>query len=165
VAAGFKSPVQSKLRNEIWLKLLGNATLNPVSALTGATLKQMFESPTSRELIRTLMEEVASVARSLDIELPITVERRMQGAAAVGEHRTSMLQDLEAGKPMEVDALLGAVVELAGDGVKVPSLRALYGLTKLLDRTTTGQAVIKSDSPARRGRWPEAPDGEAELAP
>src|SRR4029077_755983 len=137
VAAGFKAPVQSKLRNEIWLKLLGNATLNPVSALTGATLKQMFESPTSRELIRTLMEEVASVARSLDIELPITVERRMQGAAEVGEHKTSMLQDLEAGKPLELDALLGAVVELAGDGVDVPSLRALYGLTKLLDQTST----------------------------
>jgi 2-dehydropantoate 2-reductase len=136
VAAGFKAPAQAKLRNEIWLKLLGNATLNPVSALTGATLTQMFESPASRELIRTLMEEVASVARSLDIELPITVERRMEGAAAVGEHKTSMLQDLEAGKPLEVDALLGAVVELAGDGgVDVPSLRALYGLTKLLDQT------------------------------
>jgi 2-dehydropantoate 2-reductase len=144
VAAGFKAPVQAKLRNEIWLKLLGNATLNPVSALTGATLTQMFESPASRELIRTLMEEVASVARSLDIELPISVERRMEGAAAVGDHKTSMLQDLEAGKPLEVDALLGAVVELAGDGgVQVPSLRALYGLTKLLDRTRMGEAVIK----------------------
>jgi 2-dehydropantoate 2-reductase len=134
VAAGFKAPVQTRLRNEIWLKLLGNATLNPVSALTGATLTQMFESPPSRELIRTLMEEVASVARSLDVELPISVGRRMEGAAAVGEHKTSMLQDLEAGKALEVDALLGAVVELAGDGgVEVPSLRALYGLTKLLD--------------------------------
>jgi 2-dehydropantoate 2-reductase len=96
----------------------------------------MFETPMSRELIRTLMQEVAAVASSLDIELPITVERRMEGAAAVGEHKTSMLQDLEAGKPLEVDALLGAVVELAdGGGVQVPSLRALYWLTKLLDQT------------------------------
>ena len=136
VAAGFRAPLQTKLRNEIWLKLLGNATLNPVSALTGATLRQMFETPSSRELIRTLMEEVASVARSLDVELPISIERRMVGAAAIGEHKTSMLQDREAGKPLEVDALLGAVIELADDaGLKVPSLCALYGLTKLLDRT------------------------------
>jgi 2-dehydropantoate 2-reductase len=134
VAAGFKAPVQTRLRNEIWLKLLGNATLNPVSALTRATLAQMFASPSSRELIRTLMEEVASVARSLHIELPVGIDRRMEGAAGVGEHKTSMLQDLEAGKPLEIDALLGSVIELAGDKkVEVPSLRAVFALTKLLD--------------------------------
>ncbi len=134
VAAGFKAPVQTRLRNEIWLKLLGNATLNPVSALTGATLSQMFEAPSSKELIRGLMEEVASVARSLDVELPISIEKRMEGAAAVGEHKTSMLQDREAGKPLELDALLGAVIELADEGgINVTSLRALYRLTKLLD--------------------------------
>ncbi len=133
VAAGFKAPIQSRLRNEIWLKLLGNATLNPVSALTHATLARMFETQGGRDLIRMLMEEVASVALSLGIELPVTIDKRMEGAAAVGEHRTSMLQDLEAGKPLEVDALLGAVIEIAdGSGVAVPSLRVLYRLTKLL---------------------------------
>ena len=135
-AARFKAPVQTRLRNEIWLKLLGNATLNPVSALTRASLAQMFESASGRQLIRTLMEEVAGVARSMGIELPVSVEKRMDGAASVGEHKTSMLQDLEAGKPLEIDALLGAVIELAGDkDVAVPSLRTLYGLTKLLDST------------------------------
>jgi 2-dehydropantoate 2-reductase len=133
-AAGFKAPVQTKLRNEIWLKLLGNATLNPVSALTGATLAAMFADPASRELIRSLMEEVASVAHALDVELPVSIDKRMEGAAAVGEHKTSMLQDVEAGKPIEVDALLGAVVELAADvHVAVPGLRTVYALTKLMD--------------------------------
>ena len=133
-AAGFKAPVQTRLRNEIWLKLVGNATLNPISAVTRATLSAMFESDVNRALIRTLMEEVASVARSLDIELPVSIEKRMQGAAAVGEHKTSMLQDLEAGKPLEIDALLGAVIELADlKEVEVPSLRVLYGLTKMAE--------------------------------
>jgi 2-dehydropantoate 2-reductase len=139
MAAGFKAPVQTRLRNEIWLKLLGNATLNPVSALTRSTLAQMFASPLARDAIRSLMEEVASVARALDVELPVSIDKRMEGAAAVGEHRTSMLQDLEAGKPLEVDALVGAVVELADEkGVPVPSLRTVYGLTKLLDASARG---------------------------
>jgi 2-dehydropantoate 2-reductase len=135
MTAGFKAPVQPRLRNEIWLKLLGNATLNPISALTGATLGEMFQGEESRALIRTLMEEVAEVAAALDVEIPISVERRMQGAASVGEHKTSMLQDMEAGKPLELDALLGAVIEIAAwKQVEVPSLRALYGLTKLAER-------------------------------
>ena len=139
MAAGFKAPVQTRIRNEIWLKLLGNATLNPVSALTRATLAEMFASPSSRELIRTLMKEVAAVARSLGIELPVSIDKRMEGAAAGGAHKTSMLQDLEAGKPLEIDALLGAVIELAaGEGVEVPSLRTLYVLTKLLDAGSRG---------------------------
>ena len=133
-AAGFKAPVQSRLRSEIWLKLLGNATLNPISAVTRATLGEMFESEASRELIRTLMEEVASVARALEVELPISIEKRMQGAAGVGEHKTSMLQDLEARKALELDALLGAVIEIADwQRVPVPSLRTLYGLAKLAE--------------------------------
>ena len=136
-AAGFKAPVQARLRNEIWLKLVGNATLNPVSAITGATLGEMFETTEGRELVRTLMEEVASVARALDVELPLSIEKRMEGAAAVGDHKTSMLQDLEAGKPLELDALLGAVIELAaGSGIPVPALRALYGLAKMRDLTS-----------------------------
>jgi 2-dehydropantoate 2-reductase len=133
-AAGFKAPVQARLRNEIWLKLLGNATLNPVSAVTGATMAEMFRTEGSRALIRTLMEEVASVAAAVDVALPLSVEKRMEGAAAVGDHRTSMLQDMEAGRPLELDALLGAVIEIAGwKRVAVPSLRALYGLAKLAE--------------------------------
>jgi 2-dehydropantoate 2-reductase len=133
-AAGLKAPVQTRLRNEIWLKLVGSATLNPVSAITRATLGEMFQSESSRDLIRTLMEEVASAARALEIDLPLTIEKRMSGAAEVGGHKTSMLQDLESGKPLELDALLGAVIEIAGwKDVPVPSLRALYGLAKLAE--------------------------------
>jgi 2-dehydropantoate 2-reductase len=139
VAAGFKAPIQARLYREIWLKLVGNATLNPVSALTRATVVEMMRSPSSRELIRTLMEEVATVANALDVELPLSIDKRMEGAAAVGEHKTSMLQDLESGKPLEVNALLGAVVELAdGAGVSVPALRTVYRLTKLLDEGRSG---------------------------
>lgn len=138
-AAGFKAPVQTRLRNEIWLKVVGNATLNPVSAVTRATLGEMFASEGSRRLIRTLMEEVESVAQSLGVELPVSIERRMAGAASVGGHKTSMLQDLEARKPLELDALLGAVIEIAGwQQVDVPSLRALYGLAKLAESVALG---------------------------
>ena len=133
-AAGFKAPVQARLRSEIWLKVAGNATLNPVSAITRATLGEMFQSESSREVIRTLMQEVEATARAVGVELPVSVEKRMAGAAAVGEHRTSMLQDLEARKPLELDALLGAVIEIAAwNGVPVPSLRTLYGLAKLAE--------------------------------
>lgn len=133
-SAGFKAPVQTRLRNEIWLKVAGNATLNPVSVVTRATLGEMFATDQSRELIRTLMLEVASVARSLGVDLPVSIEKRMAGAANVGAHKTSMLQDLEARKPLELDALLGAVIEIAGwNDVEVPSLRALYGLAKLAE--------------------------------
>lgn len=137
-AAGFKAPVQARLRNEIWLKVIGNATLNPISALTRTTLGRMLGSDGGRRLVRTLMEEAEAVARSLDVQLPVTIDKRIEGAAAVGEHKTSMLHDLEAGRPLEVDALLGAVIELSRDhDVPVPSLRTLYGLTRLLE---TGRA-------------------------
>jgi 2-dehydropantoate 2-reductase len=134
VGAGLKAPIQTRIRNEIWLKLLGNATFNPVSALTRATLVEIVTSPATRDLVRTLMEEVDAVARALGVKVPLSIDKRMDGAAATGAHKTSMLQDLEAGRPLEIDALLGAVVELAdGEGVAVPSLRVVYGLTKLLD--------------------------------
>jgi 2-dehydropantoate 2-reductase len=133
-AAGFKAPVQTRLRNEIWLKVAGNATLNPVSVVTRATLGEIFASEQSRELIHTQMKEVESVARSIGVELPVSIEKRMAGAAAVGAHKTSMLQDFEARKPLELDALLGAVIEIAGwNGIEVPSLRTLYGLAKLAE--------------------------------
>lgn len=133
-AAGFKAAVQTRLRNEIWLKVVGNATLNPVSAVTRATMARMLGTDENRALVRGLMEEVVSVARALDVEIPVSVEKRLQGAADVGEHKTSMLQDLEARKPLELDALLGAVIELADStDVSVPGLRTLYGLTKIAE--------------------------------
>ena len=134
VRAGLRAPIQKRIRNELWLKLLGNATLNPVSALTRATLAEIVSSGATREVVRRLMEEVDAVAAALGVDVPLSIEKRMEGAAATGGHRTSMLQDLEAGRPLEVEALLGAVVELAaGEGVEVPALRTLYGLTRLLD--------------------------------
>ncbi len=134
--AGLKAPVQTRIRQEIWLKLLGNATFNPVSALTRATLGQIGAAPEARALVRALMAEVYSVAAALGVEVEIGIERRMEAGFAVGEHKTSMLQDLEAGRPLEVDALVGAVCELGDQlGLQLPHLRSVYALTKLLDRT------------------------------
>jgi 2-dehydropantoate 2-reductase len=138
VKAGLKAPIQQRIRNEIWLKLLGNATLNPLSALTRASLADIVNSPITRDLVRTLMEEVDAVATAYGVDVPLTIEKRMAGAAATGEHKTSMLQDLEAGRPLEVEALVGAVVELAngaGVPVPVPALDVLYRLVKLLDES------------------------------
>lgn len=133
-AAGFKAPVQSRLLNEIWLKVVGNATLNPVSAITRTTLAEMLGNESGRRLIRILMEEVESVAKALGMELPVGIDKRIEGAAATGAHKTSMLQDIEMGKPLELDALLGAVVELAGwQGVEVPGLTMLYALARLAE--------------------------------
>jgi 2-dehydropantoate 2-reductase len=133
--AGLRAPVQSRPWQEVWLKLIGNATLNPVTALTRATLGNLLGDAGGRALIRGLMQEVENVGRGLGIEPDIGVDRRLQGAAQVGEHRTSMLQDVEAGRPLEVEALVGSVVELADQlGVPVPGLRVVYELTRLLDR-------------------------------
>ena len=138
IRAGLKAPIQQRIRNELWLKLLGNATLNPVSALTGATLAEIVTSDATREVVRRLMEEVDAVAAALGVEVPLSIEKRIAGVTAAGPHRTSMLQDLEAGRPLEVEALLGAVVELAGgEGLEVPALRTLYGLTLLLDEVSS----------------------------
>jgi 2-dehydropantoate 2-reductase len=132
--AGFKAPVQARLRSEIWLKLLGNATLNPLSAITRATMDQIFATEDRRQLVRGLMGEVAEVAKAYDVELPLSIEKRMEGAAATGAHKTSMLQDLEAGRRLETDALLGSVIELAETKqLEVPMLRQLFVLTKLTE--------------------------------
>ena len=137
--AGLKAPVQSRIRAELWLKLLGNAVFNPLSALTRATLGAIAQSPLVAGVVRSAMEEVDAVARRLGIEIPVSIDQRIKGAARVGDHKTSMLQDLEAGRPMEIDALTGSVVEL-GDrlGIPVPHLRTLYASVKLLERTSVG---------------------------
>jgi 2-dehydropantoate 2-reductase len=137
--AGFKAPVQARMEHEIWVKLVGNATLNPVSALTRATLGQLLEDPPTRELVRELMLEVEAVAAGAGVRLDVSVERRLEGARRAGDHRTSMLQDVEAGRPLEVEALVGSVVELGEQlGVPVPALKVVYRLSRQLDRSRAG---------------------------
>jgi 2-dehydropantoate 2-reductase len=131
--AGLKAPVQSRIRQELWVKLLGNAVFNPLSALTRASLGEMAESPVLAPIVRAAMEEVDAVARRLGVEIPVTIDQRIKGAARVGSHKTSMLQDLEAGRPLEIDAVAGAVVELAGKlSVPAPHLETIYRCVKLL---------------------------------
>ena len=101
----------ARLRHEIWVKLLGNVAFNPISALTRATLARMARDPEVSVVVRNIMTEVEAVAAKLGIELPVSIEQRIAGAEKVGEHKTSMLQDLEAGRPMELEAVVGAVVE------------------------------------------------------
>jgi len=133
VTAGLRCPITTHIRQEIWVKILGNASLNPVSALTRATLAQMLSDPGVAEIIRRIMQEVEAVSKKLGMELSVSVEQRMAGAAKVGEHKTSMLQDLEAGRPMELEALVGSVVEL-GDrvGVAMDHTHAVYSCARLL---------------------------------
>jgi 2-dehydropantoate 2-reductase len=133
VASGLRCPVTTHLRQEIWVKAMGNASLNPVSALTRSTIAQMLRDPGVAEVIRNIMHEVESVSHKLGMELPVSVDQRMAGAEKVGEHKTSMLQDLETGRPMELEALVGSVVELGEKvGVPMPYTRTVYGCTKLL---------------------------------
>ncbi len=112
ISAGLKAPVRPRIRDEIWVKLWGNLCLNPLSALTGATLDVLTGRPDLRAICRTMMVEAQAVADALGVKFALTVDKRIEGAAEVGAHKTSMLQDLERGRPMEIDALLGAVVEL-----------------------------------------------------
>jgi 2-dehydropantoate 2-reductase len=112
IAAGFKAPVRPRIRDEIWVKLWGNMAFNPVSALTMSTLDRITGDAELRALCRAMMLEGRAVAEALGVRFAIDVDKRIDGAAEVGEHKTSMLQDLERGRPMEIDALLGAVVEL-----------------------------------------------------
>jgi 2-dehydropantoate 2-reductase len=112
-SAGFKAPVTDDIRAELWLKNWGNLCFNPLSALTGATMAALCRHAPTRDLAVTMMTEARSVAEGLGVTLRVSLERRLAGAEAVGEHRTSMLQDLDRGRPLEHDAVLGAVVELA----------------------------------------------------
>jgi len=133
VGAGLRAPLRGRIRREIWLKLWGNVALNPLSALTRATLAEICAQPATRAFARAVMAEVEAVAAALGERMAVDVEARLAGAGGVGAHKTSMLQDLEAGRPMEVEALTGAVVELARlTGVATPSLDALDGMIRLL---------------------------------
>jgi 2-dehydropantoate 2-reductase len=119
-AAGLKSPVRGNVRNEMWMKLWGNLSFNPVSVLTHATLETMATAADSRPVVRAMMVEAEAVARRLGVTFAMDVDKRIEGAAAVGAHKTSMLQDLERGRTMEIDALLGVVAEI-GRLVEVPT--------------------------------------------
>jgi 2-dehydropantoate 2-reductase len=140
IASGLRCPVTTRIRHEIWVKVLGNASLNPVSALTRATLVQMLRDPGVSSVIRSIMQEVEALSHKLGMELPISIDQRMAGAEKVGEHKTSMLQDLEAGRPMELEALVGSVVELGERvGLAMPYTRTVYSCAKLLAQNRGSQ--------------------------
>ena len=141
IASGFRCPVTTRIRQEIWVKVLGNASFNPVSALTRATLVQIARDPGTASVIRSIMQEVEEVSHKLGMELPVSIDQRMAGAEKVGEHKTSMLQDLEAGRPMELEALVGAVVELGERvGLAMIATRTVYNCTKLLSQCASQQS-------------------------
>ncbi|MBV9736322.1 MAG: 2-dehydropantoate 2-reductase [Acidisphaera sp.] len=131
IGAGFKAPVRQRLRDEIWTKLWGNMAFNPVSALTTATLDVILDDPDTCRTLRAMMQEGQAVAERLGVRFAIGIDKRIEGGRQVGRHRTSMLQDLELGRPLEIEALLGAVVEMAGwVEVDVPISRAMLGLVR-----------------------------------
>jgi 2-dehydropantoate 2-reductase len=141
IASGFRCPVTTRIRQEIWVKALGNASFNPVSALTRATLVQIARDPGTSSVIRSIMQEVEAVSHKLGMELPVSIDQRIAGAEKVGEHKTSMLQDLEAGRPMELEALVGAVVELGERvGLAMIATRTVYNCTKLLSQRASQQS-------------------------
>lgn len=133
-SAGFKSRVLTDIRSEIWLKAWGALSFNPISALTGATMREICENPMTRRLVAAMMQEAQRAAEQLGVHFRVTLERRIEGAERVGEHKTSMLQDREAGRKLEVEAVLGAVCEIGQIvNVETPTIESVYALTRLLD--------------------------------
>jgi 2-dehydropantoate 2-reductase len=144
--AGFKAPVIRDVRSEIWLKLWGNLSFNPISALTHATLVDLCQFPPTRELSAKMMAEAEEIAKKLGVSMRISIERRIAGAEKVGAHKTSMLVDIEQGRPIELDALMGAVIEL-GELTQTPTphISAIYATASLLAKTlaaTNGKLQI-----------------------
>jgi 2-dehydropantoate 2-reductase len=128
-AAGLKAPIRPNLRNETWVKIWGNVSLNPVSALTHSTLEEMISDPGTAQVIRQMMLEAQAVGEKLGVRFGMSVDQRIKGAAEVGSHRTSMLQDLERGRPMEIDAIVGVVSELGRlVDVPTPTIDTVYHL-------------------------------------
>ncbi|MFM7427205.1 MAG: 2-dehydropantoate 2-reductase [Elainella sp.] len=137
--AGLKAPIRNQIRNELWVKLWGNLAFNPISALSRATLEQICQYPLSRELARNMMAEAQTIGKKLGVEFGVSLEQRIAGAEKVGAHKTSMLQDIEAGRSTEVDAIVGAVAELGRlVGVATPHIDAVYASVKLLEQTLRG---------------------------
>jgi 2-dehydropantoate 2-reductase len=136
IAGGLKSPVEQNLRDDIWIKLMGNVAFNPLSALTRATMVEICRHPGTRRMVELLMEETLDIAARVGSTPEISVAKRLRGAENVGHHKTSMLQDLEAGKQLELDAIVTAVVEMADiTGAEAPTLRAVHAAIDLLSRT------------------------------
>jgi 2-dehydropantoate 2-reductase len=136
--AGFKAPVALDIRGEIWTKLWGNLSFNPISALTHATLEDICRNPLTRETAARMMREAQAVGEALGIRFRIPLEKRIAGAEAVGPHKTSMLQDIETGRGIEADALIGSVIELGRiANVPTPQIEAIYACVKLLSETVS----------------------------
>jgi 2-dehydropantoate 2-reductase len=144
--AGFKAPVVSNIRSEIWTKLWGNLSFNPISALTHATLKDLCRYPLTRELATAMMGEAQTIGEKLGIRFRVSIEKRIAGGEAVGAHKTSMLQDIEAGRPVEADALIGSIIELGRlTETPTPHIDSIYAVIKLLNhvlQTTHGRLNI-----------------------
>jgi 2-dehydropantoate 2-reductase len=140
IKAGLRCPIRTNIRHDMWVKLMGNVAYNPISALTHATLIEIVQCPETRELAAAIMREAESVAEKLGIELGVSIEQRLAGAEKVGHHKTSMLQDIEAGKPTELEAIVGAVVELGEKlGVDLPNTKSVYQRVKLLESKRDGK--------------------------
>jgi ketopantoate reductase/2-keto-4-pentenoate hydratase/2-oxohepta-3-ene-1,7-dioic acid hydratase in catechol pathway len=150
VAAGLKSRVLSDIRSEIWLKAWGNLSFNPISALSHATLADICRFPETRALAADMMREAQAVAEKLGVAFRHTIEKRIEGAEAVGAHKTSMLQDVEAGRSLETEALIGSILEMAKiTATPAPAIRAVYALVKLLNRTMlTEHAAVRMEKVA-----------------
>jgi len=150
IAGGLKSPVEANLRDDIWIKLMGNASFNPISALTGATMAEIYEHGPTRQVVAQVMEEILDIAARVGSKPEMTVERRLRGAGKIGHHKTSMLQDLEAGKRLELDALVTAVVEIADmTGAPAPTLRTVHAATDLLAQVSQARVSQARASQAR----------------
>jgi 2-dehydropantoate 2-reductase len=150
---GLKAPIRARIRDEIWIKLWGNLSFNPISALTLATLETICRDPGTRGVARSMMLEAQRIAEHLGVKFPIDVDRRIAGAQAVGKHKTSMLQDLERGRPMEIEALAGSVQELGlMTGMKTPSIDLVLALLRLraktLAETNAPHAQVDRASPS-----------------
>ena len=140
IRAGFKAPVSKDIRSELWIKLWGNLSFNPISALSHATLADICRFPPSRDLAAGMMAEAQAVAEKLGVRFKISLDQRIAGAEAVGAHKTSMLQDVEHGRPLEIEALVGAVVELGRiTGTPTPMINAIYAATRLLAHSLASQ--------------------------
>ena len=140
IRAGFKTPVSSDIRSEIWLKLWGNLSFNPISALTHATLSEICSFPPTRALAAAMMSEAQAVAEKLGVKFKVSLDKRIAGAEGVGKHKTSMLQDVEAGRPLELEALVGSVRELGRvTATPTPTIDAVYACASLLAKTLVEQ--------------------------
>ncbi|MCL1886514.1 MAG: 2-dehydropantoate 2-reductase [Betaproteobacteria bacterium] len=152
IKAGFKAPILENIRSEIWLKLWGNLTFNPISSLSHSTLVDICQYPLTRELAGDMMIEAQRIANKLGIEFRVPLEKRIQGAEKVGKHKTSMLQDVEAGREPEIDALVGSIVELGRiTHTATPHINTVYALVKLLAKTMEeekGRVRLQSENPS-----------------